>query len=390
MKKTLVYLEKNKLEPKGGPYAVGYYIYKELKRLGDTKVNFIDSDNELSHKSSSIDYNGKKISFDRIKHIVGRYLRYSKAFREGGQSIVDLNQYDIVHFHHTRAMYEIRQSLDVYKGITILTSHSPVPLSREIYDEQLTKFEKIVMEKFYSKLIKMDEYAFNRADIILFPCEEAEEPYINNWDDYRSIRERMKNRYVYIPTGIPASQAKRTRSKVRNELNIPENSFIISYVGRHNYVKGYDQLRLIGKKILEVDDCWVVVAGKEGPLTRLDNGRWIEVGWTNDAHSYISASDVFVLPNKETYFDIVMLEVLSLGQIVIASRTGGNKYYEKIGAPGVFLYNSIDEAVELIKKVKEMSIEQRQYLGLSNKKLFEERFTDKQYVKSYLELLGRL
>lgn len=389
MKKTFIYLGKSKLEPKGGPYAVGFYIYQQLQRLGTTKVDFIDDADVSSHKSNN-KHRGKKNYFDIIKHIVGRYLRYSKAFREGGQSIADLNQYGIVHFHHTRAMFEVRQSLDEYKGITILNSHSPVPLSKEIYDEQLTKFEKVVLKKFYSNLIQMDEYAFNRADVILFPCEEAEEPYINNWDDYKGIRERRKSHYVYIPTGIPASRAKRTRSEVRNELNIPISDFVISYVGRHNYVKGYDQLRLIGKKVLEDDDCWVVVAGKEEPLTRLENDRWIEVGWTNDAHSYISAADVFILPNKETYFDIVMLEVLSLGKIVIASRTGGNKYFKKIGAPGVLLYNSVDEAVDMIKKVKEMSIEERQSLGASNKQLFEERFTDEQYVKSYLELLERL
>lgn len=68
----------------------------------------------------------------------------------------------------------------------------------------------------------------------------------------------------------------------------------------------------------------------------LKDSRWKEVGWTNDSQSIIAASDVFVLPNRETYFDIIMLEVLSCGKIVIASRTGGNKYFEKIGAKGVF------------------------------------------------------
>ena len=43
--------------------------------------------------------------------------------------------------------------------------------------------------------------------------------------------------------------------------------------------------------------------------------------WTNDPHSLINASDMFILPNKETYFDLIMLEVLSMGKIVLATNT---------------------------------------------------------------------
>ena len=61
----------------------------------------------------------------------------------------------------------------------------------------------------------------------------------------------------------------------------------------------------------------------------LKTDHWIEVGWTNDPHSLIAASDVFVLPNHETYFDLILLEVLSLGVPVVMSRTGGNKFFEQ-------------------------------------------------------------
>ena len=37
--------------------------------------------------------------------------------------------------------------------------------------------------------------------------------------------------------------------EVLEKYNIPQDAFVISYVGRHNSVKGYDKLKEIGKKI---------------------------------------------------------------------------------------------------------------------------------------------
>jgi glycosyltransferase involved in cell wall biosynthesis len=102
------------------------------------------------------------------------------------------------------------------------------------------------------------------------------------------------------------------------------------------------------------------------------------------------SSDVFVLPNKETYFDIVMLEVLSLGKIVVASNTGGNKYFKKINAEGIFLYNTIDEAVSLLNRVMDMPHEEKNRLEQFNKRLFNEKFTGEIFCNNYIELLNEL
>lgn len=387
MKNVLIYLNESALEPKGGPNAVGFYIHNVLKHKGINNISFI-KDNILLRKKSNI--KRTVLYMQQIVRIIKRYKRFSKAFSNGGYSSIDLNQYDIVHFHKTIDMYENRKSLENYKGKVILTSHSPVPLSREFYDEYLTPFERKFMQKFYSQLIKMDEYAFNRADIIHFPCEEAEEPYYNNWLDYKRISKERKSHYVYIPTGIPQAKPKRNRQEVREELHISNEDFCISYVGRHNYVKGYDKLKEIGEMVLEDEHTWIIVAGKEEPLFGLEHEHWKEIGWTNDAHSYISASDVFVLPNKETYFDIVMLEVLSLGKIVVASRTGGNRYFDKLKPNGVFLYNTIEEVISIINKLRNMSMHERNKLGELNKKMFLENFTDEVFVNRYCEFINNI
>lgn len=135
---------------------------------------------------------------------------------------------------------------------------------------------------------------------------------------------------------------------------------------------------------------YVLIAGEEGPLYHLEHERWIEVGWTNDPHSIIAASDVFVLPNKETYFDLIMLEVLSLGKIVVASNTGGNKYFSVFKHGGILIYNSQREAVRLLKKVMALSFEEREYLGGENKKIFFKYFTSEIFANNYIKLINSL
>lgn len=389
MKKTLIYLENTLLSPKGGPYAVGYYIQQQLLKCHKMNIEFLKKDIE---SKSEFDFTGEwyyKL-LQNVFRVYKRYRRFRYAIEVGGYASIDLSQYDIVHFHKTIDLFENRKSLENFKGLIILTSHSPVPLSMEIYEEHLTKLEKFIFRSLYSRLIEIDKYAFNRADYILFPNEEAEEPYICNWPGYKEIRERRKSHYVYIPTGIPAACAKRSRLQIRKELGIDMNDFYISYVGRHNYVKGYDKLCEIGRDILQDGNTWVVVAGKEAPLTRLNHNCWIEIGWTDDAHSYIAASDVFLLPNRETYFDIVMLEVLSLGKIVVASRTGGNKYFEHFKPNGVFLYDSIDEALAILRSIRAMPVKVRMDLGEQNRKMFNEHFRDDIFVKRYCSFLESL
>ena len=125
-------------------------------------------------------------------------------------------------------------------------------------------------------------------------------------------------------------------------------------------------------------------------MTRLKHPRWIEVGWTNDPHSIIAASDVFVLPNKETYFDLIMLEVLSLGTIVVASSTGGNKYFEKNGSSGIFTFKTVDGACEKVVSLSHIGNEEKKKLQDENRKLFENNFSLEVFGKKYVELINSL
>jgi len=394
--KVLIFMKESDLKPAGGPAGFCYNIFQEVKRKNIEDIVFLPPDDE--EKTKQINRYRKIIKyfpnwFNAIQIAYRRKRDYQKMINNPMIHDIDFGKYDAIHFHSTISLFKYRKDLEQYKGKIILTTHSPVPQHQEIYEELPTELEKRFYRRFYSTLEQMDEYAFKRADYVIFPCPDAEESYLKHWEKYQKIHDDLKfnKKLIYIPTGIVPKRVICSREKVCMDYSLNENDFIISYAGRHNQVKGYDLLQQIAVMLWNrKNNFQFIICGKENPILGLKDSRWKEVGWTNDSQSIIAASDVFVLPNRETYFDIIMLEVLSCGKIVIASRTGGNKYFEKIGAKGVFLYDTVEEATKLIEKIAAMSTEEKKKLEISNKKIFEECFTIDKYVDKYLKFLNSI
>ena len=392
MKKVLIYLNENSLAPTGGSIGYNYTLKKGLQ--------------EIDNEGIEIEYlQGKEVSADinnRVKNVkaagLKKLITISKSVVKKGlmmygpshKAKVDLSIYDAVHFNRTIDLYWAKDSLRDYKGKVILTLHSPTMPCKQMIS-MLTNFEKKYMKWFYAKLPDIDNYAINRADNIIIACEEAEEPYYHEWPGYAEFHEKNKHKYVYMATGTAPKSALVTKEEMRKKYGIPQDAFVISYVGRHNEIKGYDALKDIGKHLLDANDsAYVFIAGTEGPLYHLEHNRWIEVGWTKDPGSVIQASDVFVLPNKETYFDLVMLEVLSLGQIVVASYTGGNKYFAKYENSGIFLYSNNAEAENIINTLIKMSEVERNELRKKNLELYKAEFTNEAFAKRYIDSLHKI
>lgn len=183
------------------------------------------------------------------------------------------------------------------------------------------------------------------------------------------------------------------RSKATEELRKKYNiktPYIISYIGRHNKIKGYDLLKDIAEKVLaERDDVTFLIGGKLSPdIEPLNHPRWIELGFVNPP-DVLSISDCFILPNRQTYFDLVLLEVMSMGVPVFASATGGNKsVYEATNA--INLYKDIDECVEQITAY--LDLDEDKQLALKEKTLqaYCENYTLEIFAKNYVKMIESL
>ena len=390
MSSLLIYYNQNALKPEGGPGGYLYSLKKGLEMIPTKSkdINFLD----IKPGRMKTDIEAMNLTMiKKLQRIHGK-LHNIKEFRNFDKAkampMVDLDNYDAVHFHSTLDLFLLRETLKYYRGKVILTSHSPQPLSQEITDK-FNSFEKVLVgEKAINDFIMFDKYAFERADYVIFPCEDAEEPYIKRWPDFIKIKHQSPNKFKYCLTGTIRAEAKIPRSDIRTKYKIPDDAFVLCFVGRHNKIKGYDRFIRIAENLMQKDEnIYALVAGDPGPVPSPQQKRWIEVGWTNDPHSIINASDIFLLPNEETYFDMVLLEVLSLGVPIVTTNTGGNKYFGDKYEPGISLFDTDDQCENIIRRIKFMSIGELNTIKEKNQAFYNENFTPKAFAERYVKVI---
>lgn len=245
--KVLIFLREDRLTPRGGPLAVGYYLKQERDKEEDFYIEFLPRD----EKYESLHESGRAVTsrlpkwMNETHRSIRRGIRNTKllcSYEKKGK--FDFSEYDIVHFHETSDLYAHLGDLEDYKGMVVLTSHCPIPYHQEHYVD-LPKFERFIFRKTYNNVDQLDKKAFMRADYIIFPCAEAKEPYFENWDYFETIEKQKKNQFKYVLTGIPAAKASVDRKTIRSNNGISDTDFVISYVGRHNVVKGYKRLVMV-------------------------------------------------------------------------------------------------------------------------------------------------
>lgn len=210
-----------------------------------------------------------------------------------------------------------------------LMSHTPEAPSSEVFNHLIAcGVERKSAEETRKRWEQWEREALKKADVLIFPSAEAMEPYYQTMPDFADCIENK--RICFVATGAKALNIALSRDDARKKWGV-ETPKTICYLGRHNSVKGYDILRDCAADILaQRDDVTFLIGGKQGyEFSPLEHKRWKELGWVNPA-DVLAAADVFVLPNRRTYFDLVLLEVLSAGVPVIASDTGGNKTVSKL------------------------------------------------------------
>ncbi len=386
MDKYAIAFTESNLAATGGPAGYLYNLKTGLSRISNDQVIFIPP---TEKGKVGLPPSLKKMMPMRLRQL-HRLHYYLGLLQTRTELPEEFNNASTIHFHSPLDLYLARYALEGYGGKVVLTSHSPKVGHREVFD----LLSEVDLNRNMDKLEELqwaDEYAFTRADCVVFPCREAEECYFNTWKKYKDIRKRM--RVEYLPTGIKDLAPLMARKAVREKYGIPEDAFVVSYVGRHNEVKGFSTLLEVAKDVLRDDNIWFLIAGAEEPLKGLQHDRWIEAGWTNDPHSLIHAADVFVLPNKQTYFDLVLLEVMCLGLPIIASRTGGNKYFEKYsqkGQAGIVLYDGEEELVREIERLKNMDRNELCNMSSLNRKLYVEEFSCEVFAENYIALMSRI
>lgn len=124
------------------------------------------------------------------------------------------------------------------------------------------------------------------------------------------------------------------RDQAREHIKLPEEAFIVLFVGSLITRKGVDILLAAFAGLVEHDPTATLIVVGEGPLRQELEAQTHDLGIEKVVHFvgpksneelpiWYSSADIFVLPSLREGVPLVLLEALSCGLPVIVSRAGG-------------------------------------------------------------------
>ena len=218
------------------------------------------------------------------------------------------------------------------------------------------------------------------------------------------------NRLELIPYGLTIKdyELDTTKEKIREEYNIPQDSFIILSVGRHVPRKNFDLVIQAVKEIKEINPefkikYYLIGQGPETPkLKKLSKNLSIEnkviflgAGEESTRNKFYKTSDVFIMPSvkkKESVegFGLVFLEANLFKVPVIGTLSGGIKEAIINEKTGYLIKpndkNSLVEKISLLYINKEKRIEMGEY----GQKRVISSFNWDEIIQFYLKLFKEL
>jgi glycosyltransferase, family 1 len=303
---------------------------------------------------------------------------------------INLKTTKTIHAHTIGDLIKLRNSLDRLGNHTtklLLTCHTPERPSAEYYKsylEQGYSDQKALAVKEKWEII--EKMAFKNSDILIFPSKEAMEPLLDTMDGFEDIIKQKDIRF--IPTGAKKLKSSLTKDAAKEKYGVT-GKFVVGYVGRHNEIKGYDILMDAAKQLIPNNPniCFLIGGAQGKTFKPLEHEQWIEAGWVNPADLFM-AIDVFVLPNRMTYYDLVLLEVMSMGVPVIASATGGNKSVYSLTNALTLYDNSVEDLAAKIVSMSNLSQEEITHIQNETLAAYENNFTTSLFAERYKKLIN--
>lgn len=396
MKRVLIWDKPYVLKNTGGPAGYLFNIKKYLSLYPCENVSFYSDllKEDFKNEDNEIKISALKLKIAKackilpfLSELRKRYFVKQKISKRE-KEIISL--FDYVHFHALTDYFIIKSDIPRTVGV-MLTTHTPEPL----YDEVCGICE-ISKNHIFAKLLrplflKYEAAAYDNADKLIFPTEDALEVYTNNSKQLAISLHRNSSKMFFIPTTLFPNHKIESKEYPISKLSLPPNAFVISYIGRHNQVKGYDFIKKLAVEVWKTSpNVFFVIGGNETPLKGIKDTRWKELGWVN-TQDVLNQSDIFILPNRETYFDLIALEVLRQGVPLVATRTGGNKWFEKNGLKGVYLFDKNDTSSALTSISSLMKIKERGDLDKLKENIRSEfalNFNMKNFVERYVACLN--
>jgi glycosyltransferase involved in cell wall biosynthesis len=180
---------------------------------------------------------------------------------------------------------------------------------------------------------------------------------------------------------------------------IPENKFIISFIGRFSEEKCPEMFVDIARALSSHENVYFLMIGNGPVYPRVKQcileaglgGRICAPGFVEDIKPFLKISDILAIPSKIEGIPIILMESLALGVPVIASSVGGIPSLIKDSFNGfVCNHSSTDEFVQRIRRLMSdrslqtrLKVNAREY---AQKNLSVEKMNN-EYQRTFLNVL---
>ena len=160
---------------------------------------------------------------------------------------------------------------------------------------------------------------------------------------------------IHLPNGVDSEVFRPVdrpaRGVLRERLGLPTHAVISAYSGKLNRGKGLEHLLKAWVSVIQSNpSAHLVLIGSGGGMTlscedelrRFARASGIEgrvtfTGYVHNVHEYLQAADLFVFPTEGEAFGLSLVEAMSCGLPVIASRVGAIPEIVTHGRDGILV-----------------------------------------------------
>lgn len=247
---------------------------------------------------------------------------------------------------------------------------------------------------YYRRMRFIERRIYDKAKIIIAVNDnikgELEQDYKISKEKIATIHNGVNTRIFY---------AMKNKDKIKEELGLISQEFIVLYVGRLAAIKNIGLL-IKAMHLLRKKNVVTLIVGKgpkESALKRLaknlglgSNVRFVGYIKNRNLVKMYNAADVFVLPSVYEGMPLTLLEAMACGVPTIATNFQGLKSIMQNGETGIILEKTSAEC--LAEKISYLHGEPEILRNMSTKaiRVIEERFSWDKSVEKIIDIYRRL
>lgn len=293
----------------------------------------------------------------KIYSIISKDEYFSFYYR-----MLNAHKYKFIYFHDCVCLQHCLKWIPKNQ-VVILQSHSPELPSQE--------YQSAFPEKrdYINFLKKAEKNAFERADIVIFPNEGC----IPLYKEVITPNNEIK----FILSGAQKGYSK---GDIPSENIIKSDKINLMYIGRRNEIKGFDIVLNIYREVYQQrKDLNLIIIGKG---EKISEDGICDVGFSNNPIGWYNSVDYLINANRQSYFDLSIIEALSTGVPIIMSDNYGHKYYEN-KSPLIHTYDT--QNLDGLKKILLGDLPKRDFSQKDNQNFYLNYLTDEHYYKRFKE-----